>query len=237
MSVLSPERRTAMYHAQLSQGAVMADADGWQLPVHYGDPAREANWLRGSVGVSDVSPIGKVRMVGRDAAHAVTTIVPQAGHMPIGSVLEASSALGPGGKLLAVRLASDEFLVLTPAGVAPLAIDALRSGHSNCAYAVDVTSALCGVSIVGPATTEILSRVTEMDSSPRALPDLACVQSRFAEVHGLLLRRDVKDIAIYQLYAGREFGECLWEALVETAHDLGGGPVGTQALLGLASSD
>ena len=36
------ERRTAMYHVQLAMGAVMADADGWQLPVHYGDASREA---------------------------------------------------------------------------------------------------------------------------------------------------------------------------------------------------
>ena len=32
--VVVPERRTAMYHTHLAMGAVMADADGWQLPCN-----------------------------------------------------------------------------------------------------------------------------------------------------------------------------------------------------------
>ena len=232
----APERRTAMYHAQLAMGAVMGDADGWQLPVHYGDASREAVWLRETVGVSDVSPIGKVRLVGEDAAHVVATLLPQAGDLPIGSVSEADSPLERGGKLLAARLAHHEYLALTPAGVAPLAIDAMQPGHSNCAYAIDVTSGLCGLAIIGPATHEMMSRITEIDTSPSALPDRACIQSRFAEVQAMLLRRDVNGIAMYQLYASREFGEYLWEVLIEAAHEVGGGPVGTQALLGLRDS-
>ena len=233
MAIATPERRTAMYHAQLAMGAVMADADGWQLPVRYGDASREAAWLRETVGVADVSPIGKVRVVGADAAQAVKTLLPEAEELPIGSVSEADSPLERGGKLLAARLAPDEFVALTPAGVAPHAVDAMQSAPSNCAYAIDVTSGLCGVAIVGPATQNMMSRITETDTSPRALPDLSCVQSRFADIQGLLLRRDVNGIVMYQLYAGREFGEYLWEVLIETAHEVGGGPVGTEALLGL----
>ena len=231
----APERRTAMYHAQLAMGAVMADADGWQLPVHYGDVSREAARLRETVGVSDVSPMGKLRVVGGDAAQAVSSLFPQAGDLPTGLVSEADSPLKRGGKLLAARLAPDEFLVLTPAGVAPLAVDAMHSGPSNCAYAIDVTSGLCGVAIVGPATQNLMSRITEIDTSPRAMSDLSCLQSRFADVQGLLLRRDVNGIAMYQLYASREFGEYLWQVLIEAAHEVGGGPAGTEALLGLRS--
>ena len=91
MSIATPERRTAMYHVQLAMGAVMADADGWQLPVHYGDASREAAWLRETVGVSDVSPIGKVRVVGEDAAQMVNSLLPEAGELPTGSVSEADS--------------------------------------------------------------------------------------------------------------------------------------------------
>ena len=234
MATAAPERRTAMYHAQLDIGAVMADADGWQLPLHYGDPAEEARWLRETVGVSDVSPIGKVKVVGEDAAQSVATLAPGANEQAVGSVLEADSPLPRGGKLLSACLSPGEFLVLTPAGEAGAAIAALpTAGMTSCAYAVDVTSALAGISIVGPATQGLLSRITEMDTSPSSLPDLACVQSRFAEVQGLLLRRDVNGMAMYQLYAGREFGEYLWEVLAEAAGEVGGGPVGTEALLGL----
>ena len=237
MTTTVPERRTAMYHAQLAVGAVMADADGWQLPRHYGDTLQEARWLRETVGVSDVSPIGKVRIVGTYGGQKVAALVPGATEQSAGSVLETDSPLERDGKLLSVRLASDEYLLLTPPGVASNAVAAIQSSDVTCAHAIDVTSGLCGVAIVGPETQGLLSRITEVDASPRSLPDLACVQSRFADVQGLLLRRDVNGIEMYQFYAGREFGEYLWEVLVETAREVGGGPVGTEALLGLREAD
>ena len=233
MSTIAPERRTAMYHAQLAMGAVMADADGWQLPAHYGNVSQEAAWLREAAGVADVSPIGKVRVVGHGAAQAVVALSPQATEQPTGSVIESDSPLERGGKLLSVRLADDEFILLTPAGVASSAITAMQSGHPNCAHFFDMTSGLCGVAIVGPSTLGLLSRITELDVSSLALPDLVCAQSRFADIQGLLLRRDVNGVPMYQLYASREFGEYLWEILIESAAEVSGGPVGTEALLGL----
>ena len=227
-----------MYHSQLAMGAVMDDADGWQLPAHYGNAAQESAWLRGTVGVSDVSPIGKVRIVGQDAAKAVATLVPAAAQQDVGNVANAEPPLERGGRLLSVCLAPDEFLLLTPAGVAPMAVDAMSATvESTCAHAVDVTSGLCGLAIVGPATQDLMSRITAADTGPRSLSDLTSVQSRFAEVQALLLRRDVNGIAMYQLYASREFGEYLWEALIQTARELHGGPVGTQSLLSLRTTD
>ena len=238
MPRVAPERRTAMFHAQQGMGAVMADADGWQLPSHYGEPSREEAWLRETVGVSDVSPIGKVRVVGRDAARAVISLFPEAADLSIGKVAEADSPLERGGKLLATRLTPDEFLVLTPPGDSQPAMSNMQATTGDgCVYVVDVTSGLCGISIIGPSSIDLFSRITELDTSPGALPDLTCVQSRFAEVQGLLLRRDTHGLTTYHLYSGREFGEYLWEALVETAHELGGGPVGTEALMSLRGSD
>ena len=83
--------------------------------------------MRETVGVSDVSPSGKVRAVGQDAASAVSALVPGASEQVPGSVVEADSTLERGGKLLSVRLAHDEYLVLTPAGVAPMVVEAMRS--------------------------------------------------------------------------------------------------------------
>ena len=222
-----------MHHAQLEMGAVMDDADGWQLPDHYGDPEEERRCLVEAVGVSDVSPIGKIVVVGDGAAGALRALVPEATEQAVGSVSEADSPLEQGGKLLSVRRAEDEFLILTPTGASPAVIGAIGAGDTGCVHAVDVTSGLCGVAITGPLTRELMSRITDVNTSLDALRDLGCVQSRFADVQGLLLRRDVGGIAVYQLYAGREFGEYLWEVLVETARELGGGPVGTRALLGL----
>ena len=245
MSAATPERRTAMYHAQLAMGALMSDADGWQLPAHYGDLTQEATWLRQTVAISDASSLGKVRIVGKGATQAVQTLLPHAANLPVGAVAEANSPLERNGKLLAARLTPDEFLLLTPPNQAPAAIDALLSRNpagspetpTPCAHAVDLTSGLCGMAIIGPATPDLLSRVTGLDVSPRALPNLACVQTRIAEIRALLLRRDAHAIPILQLYATRDLGEYLWQTLTQAAQESGGGPAGTQALSGLKSTD
>ena len=234
MNAAVPERRTAMYHAQLPLGAVMALADGWQLPSGYGDVTQEAAWLRDTVGVSDISPLGKLRVVGADASELAGALVPQAAGLAVGSVGEADSPLERGGKLLAARLTADEFLLLTPTGVAPAAMDAMLGHDVSCAHIVDITSGLSGVSIIGPASPRLLNGITELDVSPRAMPDLACAQARFAEIQGILLRRDAHGVPIFQLYTAREFGEYLWEAIVTAAKHEEGGPAGTEALLGLS---
>ena len=233
MNVAVPERRTAMYHAQLPLGAVMAPADGWQLPSSYGDVSQEAAWLRDTVGVSDISPLGKLRVVGADASGLLGRLAPGAAELAVGSVAEADSALERGGKLLAARLAADEFLLLTPTGVAPAAMDAMLVHDASCGHVVDITSGLSGVSIIGPASRRLLNAITELDVSPRAMPDLTCAQARFAEIQGILLRRDARGIPIYQLYTAREFGEYLWEAIVTAANHEGGGPAGTEGLVSL----
>ena len=237
MNVAVPERRTAMYHAQLPLGAVMALADGWQLPSRYGDVSQEAAWLRDTVGVSDISPLGKLRVVGADASELVGALAPRAAELAVGSVGEADSPLERGGKLLAARLTDDEFLLLTPTSVAPAAMDAMLGHDASCAHVVDITSALSGVSIIGPASPRLLNGITGLDVSSRAMPDLTCAQARFAEIQGILLRRDAHGIPIFQLYTAREFGEYLWEAIVTAAKHEGGGPAGTEALALLRRKD
>ena len=238
MTAIMPERRTAMHHVQLSMGATMASVDGWQLPTDYGDVSQEAARLRATVGVSDISPVGKLRVVGAGAAGVVGALVPQLVGLAPGAVGEVGSPSDrAGGNLLAAWLTADEFLLLTPTGQAPATMDAMPSPDSICSHAVDITSALCGVSIIGPASPQLLSRITDLNILPRALPDLTCAQARFAEVQGLLLRRDIQSVLAYQLYASREFGEYLWEALIDAATETGGGPVGTEALSDLKSVD
>ena len=209
----------------------MATVDGWQLPKDYGDASQEAAQLRETVGVSDISPVGKLRVVGAGAAGAVGTLIPRLVGLAPGSVAEVDSlSEQENGELLAAWLTADELLVLTPTGQAQAVLDAMPNLDAICAHVVDITSGLCGASIIGPASTQLLSRITDLDISPRAVPDLTCAQARFAEVQGLLLRRDVQSTPAYQLYSGREFGEYLWEALIDAATETGGSPVGTEAL-------
>ena len=134
MSTAVPERRTAMHHVQLSMGATMASVDGWQLPADYGDVSQEAARLQETVGVSDISPTGKLRVVGADAAGVVGALIPRSVELAPGAVGEGGSlAEQDSGELLAARLTADELLVLTPTGQSPATMDAMpnRMPHAS----------------------------------------------------------------------------------------------------------
>ena len=75
-----------------------------------------------------------------------------------------------------------------------------------------------------------MSKLTELDISPEAFPDLRCAQTRCAEIHGTLVRADLGSLTSYDLYFSREFGEYLWDAVLEAGEEFGAGPAGVDAM-------
>ncbi len=237
MDVDNPVRRTAMYHAQISRGALMGDADGWQRPLRFGSAASELELLRTAAGIHDISPNGQVRVIGSGVPAVIQTLAPKQPPLPVGRVLRGEVSTETSRLSVNVaRLTEDEIAVLTPPGVAPAVVAALEATTDGCAHVLDVSSALAGVALIGPYSAEILSAITELDVSPEAMPDLTCAQSRFAEIQGLLLREAAAGLPSYQIYLSREFGEYFWEAITEAAQEIGAGPVGTEAMTELLAS-
>ena len=69
-----------------------------------------------------------------------------------------------------------------------------------------------------------------MDISPPAFADTSCAQGKVAEVHGTVLRRDLRNITSYDLYVGREFGLYMWDTLLEAGEEHHITPYGTEAM-------
>ena len=131
------------------------------------------------------------------------------------------------------RMAHDEGMVFNEPGRAAAVSETLEQAADLCANVVDVTSGLGGVRITGPSAHLLLAGVTELDASPDALPNMSCAQTKIAEVHAVLLRVDVGSVCSYEVYFGREFGEYMWDALLEAGDEHGTTPVGVEAMAGL----
>jgi len=58
--------RTPLHPIHERLGAVLAETDGWLLPLHYGDPAGEHRAVRSAAGLLDRSHRGKLEATGRD---------------------------------------------------------------------------------------------------------------------------------------------------------------------------
>jgi glycine cleavage system aminomethyltransferase T len=108
----------------------------------------------------------------------------------------------------------------------------LEDGEA-CSHTVDMTSVMAGLAIAGPNAQTVLAALTELDTSEAVFKNLSCAQGMIAEVRGTLLRADRGGMPGYELYFGRDYGEYMWDAVVEAGEPTGLTPVGTEALAGL----
>ena len=69
-----PIRRTPMHHWHQANGAHWIDAGQWKRPESYGDPAAEVRTVRTGAGLIDVSTLGKIEVVGPDAAELLERV-------------------------------------------------------------------------------------------------------------------------------------------------------------------
>ena len=93
-----------------------------------------------------------------------------------------------------------------------------------------MSSGLAGVRISGPLSNLLLGKISELDVSPTTFSDMRCAQTKTAEIHGTLLRMDRGSLPSYELYFPREFGEYMWDALMEAGAEYRVAPVGFEAM-------
>ena len=223
-----------MHHLHLELGAKMVEAGGWQRPAVYTTVDEEVERLRGAAGITDVSPDGKISLqgigVGGMVGGAFAEARPMENMYSGKCAFVAASGKPDGPPVLLARLASDEMVAFTGPPEREGVRDSLASHAGPTTQAVDLTSALAGAAITGPSAALVLSSVSGLDTSPSNLPDMGCAQGEAAGVHGIFVRADRGVVPGYRLYFGREYGEYVWEALLDAGREYGAAPVGTEAL-------
>ena len=231
MASWNPIRRSAMHHKQVALGASMEERNGWQQPVRYSSEEEELQRLRAGAGIHDISSVGKISFQGDDAESFLATVFSDVGGLAVGEVRHVTSTSGAAAEpVILARLAQDHFLVLTPTGEASAMVETLTDGPDRCAHIVDMSPGLAGVSITGPQSNLLLSQISELDLSLAGFPDMHCAQTKAAEIHGTLLRMDRGGLTSYDLYFPREFGEYMWDALMEAGEECQASPVGLEAM-------
>ena len=179
-------------------------APGLRWPIDYGDPAAEAEAARSSAGLIDWGPLNKLIVQGSGAAAALGSLSIQ--FVP-GKVTSETS----GGVSLHVwGVAPDEAIVLAGHGAALPALTAQRVS------AVDLSSALTALRLVGPNARNILAELCPDDLGPDAVHDLRVVHAPVANVRVTLARQDMAAIPGFTLLVPRDYAAYMWESLMHT---------------------
>ena len=214
-------RLSPLHSIQVGLGAVFTEVSGWQMVERYDGVEDEIQVVAGSAGVCDMTGRTAVRVKSLD----LDTVLGSARVPEIGSIVR-------DGDLVNARLTAEEVLVLGP----PTAIDGwqalvgIETDGEPSRQVTNVTSGMTVLRIVGLRARDVIASLTSLDVRDRSMPDGACAQAGFAEVHGTLLRVDIAGAAAFELYVAREFGVYVWEVVLESLGHDGVVPFGNEAL-------
>ncbi len=232
-------RRSALHAFHLAEASLTED-QGWQCADSYGAVDAEVQAIREQVGLSDISPLAKLDIQGNDVFAALgqkLSLGLSLETVPVGRIVrvpaQALDLDAPAGGLLC-SLARNHARLISPPGTAS-AIQARvesvtrQTDASACIHLTDVTSNFTTVQIAGPHSGDVLRKLTALDLRPAQFPDLSCAQGSLAGIHGAVIRADIQAHLAYQVYCGREFGEYLWDALLDAGQEFGARPFGLTA--------
>ena len=113
-----------------------------------------------------------------------------------------------------VEFGDGEHGVVPPTGEGETLVASYRSGGAHEAF-LDTSAAWGALEVDGPGASTVMRRLTELD-----LDELPLVGA-FAHVRALIARSGDER---YLIVMPQEYGHYLWEAVVDAAHPLGGGP-------------
>ena len=122
------------------------------------------------------------------------------------------------------RLAEDRYLVTTTTGGLENVEQWLKwwiVGTGRNAHVTNVTAAYGAVNLAGPKARDVLSGLTDLDLSNENLPYMAFAEGDVAGVPTRLLRIGFVGELGYEMHFPAEYGEYLWNALLEAGQPHG----------------
>jgi sarcosine oxidase subunit alpha len=231
-----PVRRTPMHHWHQAAGARWIDAGQWKRPESYGDPAAEVRAVRTAAGLIDVSTLGKIEVIGPDAAELLERVYVnewadlRVGRARYGVMCTEEGIIFDDG--ISARLGPEHFYLTATTGNAEAVfrwLELWRVTWRLNATVLNRTSAFAAMNLAGPRARDVLSRLTSLDLSPTAFPYLAGREGEVSGVPCRLLRIGFVGELGYEIHCPSGHGQHVWEAILTAGADCGLKPFGVEA--------
>jgi sarcosine oxidase subunit alpha len=246
--LFDPVRRTPIDPAARERGAIFEAVGQWERARFFprtGEDmhaavARECRTVRESVGVFDGSTLGKIEVVGPDAATFLDLMyVNSLVRLGVGRsryaimLSEAGFVMDDG---IVARLAPDRFHVTTTTGGAARVLahmeDYLQTEvpHLKC-WLTSVTEQWGVIALQGPKARHVLADLVEgVDVAGDVMPHMALAEGRIAGVPARIFRVSFTGELGYEVNVPAGQARAVWDAVLARAEVEGGAPYGTEAM-------
>ena len=246
-ALIIPLRRLPLEAEHRAAGAQMREYGGWLRPAWYGpdDPelaiAREAKLARDSVALFDGSSLGKIEVIGPDAAkladfhsyNRLSTLKP--GKIRYGFLLQESGIVFDDGVTL--RLGEDRFLVSCSSGhtdAVRMRLELWRQDRFDVRRVVihDTTAQWATLTITGPRSRDLVEACgIEAALDDQSLPHMAFAMAEFDGAPLRIARVSFTGDRSYELSVPARRAGALRARLAGKLQAFDGGLMGLEALM------
>ena len=246
--LFDPTRRTPMHGWEEAHGAVFENVGQWKRAWYYpraGEDMhqavnRECRTVRESAGMFDATTLGKIEVVGPDAAEFLNLMYTngwdklQPGRCKYGIMLREDGFIYDDG--VVGRMAEDRFHVTTTTGGAPRVMhhmeDYLQTEFPHLrVWLTSTTEQWAVIAIQGPRAREIIAPLVEgIDLSNEAMPHMSVREGRICGVPTRLFRMSFTGEAGFEVNVPADYGEAVWKALWARAEPMGACAYGTETM-------
>lgn len=246
--LFDPARKTPIHAWEQAHGAVFEDVGNWKRAWYYpraGETMheavnRECKTVRDVAGVFDASTLGKIEVVGPDAAEFLNLLYTNAwdtlkpGRCRYGIMLREDGFVYDDG--VVGRIAEDRFHVTTTTGGAPRVMnhmeDYLQTEFPHLkVWLTSTTEQWAVIAVQGPKAREIIAPLVEgIDLSNEAFPHMSVREGKICGVPTRLFRMSFTGETGFEVNVPADYGQAVWEAIWSRAEPMGACAYGTETM-------
>ena len=212
-------KKTCLHHLHTSQGALMAEFGGFDMPISYEGIEAEHRAVRGNVGVFDVSHMGEVVVTGDQATMFVNYIFSgDVSRLDNNKILYGMMLNENGGTvddLLVYKRGENNFFLVINAGNIDKDVAWIRKNAEGYDVEIDDLCDLLGeIAIQGPESETVIEDVLGIGC--KELTFYTFKESTLDGAHILISRTGYTGEDGFEIYAEHDVIRKLWDELMES---------------------
>jgi sarcosine oxidase subunit alpha len=247
-NLFDPRRTTPTHAWAQAKGAVFENVGLWlraryfprALEDMHAAVARECLAVRNACGIFDATTLGKIEVVGADAAEFMNRLYINSwaglgvGRARYGILCREDGFIYDDG--VVARLAPDRFHVTTTTGGAPRVLAMMEDYRQTewpdlNVWLTSTTEQWAVIAVQGPNARRVLEPlVSEIDLKPVALPHMAVARGKIAGVPMILFRVSFTGELGFEINVPADYGAAVWESVYAAGQAHGISEYGTETM-------